>query len=357
MAPAQSRPKAVGRRSSGLPEPRDEDRQQRQHVDHHAHVEGLGAVEDGLVRSHVGQGVGPRRRRWSPQVRHGAVEGRRRPGPSRPRPMRAKALEPGVHRAGGQRAQRLADVRPGLGALRRRAAGSGRNTARSAERRLALRRRPGARGAGDLGGEAGASAELDGVLEPVVEEEPLEEVGDRALEAACAACASMACAALACFWISSMCGDDLPEREVAVLAVCCRLHEPEHVGVVDDEDGLGVGHLRAGRARRAATRPGPTVAVLVERKLCWLRIMSSELRATESIGLTRPPSSTGRRPKPSTSKPRTWPGARSMASAADQRQAAGEPGRVLRDLRRHVRPPAPLASRAASRFLDDLAQR
>src|SRR5690349_13957259 len=44
------------------------------------------------------------------------------------------------------------------------------------------------------------------------------------------------------------------------------------------------------------------------RKLCWLRIMRSEFRATESMGFTRPPSRTGRRPKASTSKPRTAPG-------------------------------------------------
>ncbi len=48
-------------------------------------------------------------------------------------------------------------------------------------------------------------------------------------------------------------------------------------------------------------------------KLCWPRIMSSELRASESIGLTRPRSRTGIRPNPSRSSPRTLPGGSNAA--------------------------------------------
>ena len=55
---------AEGRRPEQLrlPGPGGEDREQRQDVDGHAHVEGLGAVEGGLVVD-VGLGVGPGRRR------------------------------------------------------------------------------------------------------------------------------------------------------------------------------------------------------------------------------------------------------------------------------------------------------
>src|SRR5512136_2841954 len=76
------------------------------------------------------------------------------------------------------------------------------------------------------------------------------------------------------------------------------------------------------------------------RKLCWLRIMSKELRATESTGFTRPPSSAGRRENPSTSKPRTLPVGMSAAAAPARATPPTSQGtsresfmsRLLRDL-------------------------
>src|SRR5512146_231566 len=63
--------------------------------------------------------------------------------------------------------------------------------------------------------------------------------------------------------------------------------------------------------------------------VCLLRIIMSELRATESSGFNRPPSRTGRLPNASRSRPRTLPGGVSDTSAPSRASAPALHGTYL----------------------------
>ncbi|OIQ67037.1 hypothetical protein GALL_513880 [mine drainage metagenome] len=65
------------------------------------------------------------------------------------------------------------------------------------------------------------------------------------------------------------------------------------------------------------------------RNSCWLRMTRSEFRATESMGLTRPPSSTGRLANLPMAKPRTLPEGSMAVTTEARAKAAASQGNSL----------------------------
>ncbi len=324
-----------------LPGPGGEDREQRQDVDGHADVEGLGPVEGGLVVD-VGLGVGPGSEGDDLKILHRLVEGGGvldRVGPGDP----GHGLESGIHRAHGHSAERLARVGPGLGLLagQRR---DGPEVGQVRERGLALRRAR-SRGPGDLGGQTGRLLELDGVLEPVVEVEPLEEVGDRALvRRAQLRVDGLRRVGLALDLVDER--DDLPEGVVAILRPL-QLHDSQHVGVVDDEDGLEVGHLGPeehvedplARAHRPVLVAEALLPTDQEQRVAGRRVERLQPAALQHREAREPVDV----------EPANLPGGAKHEKGPDQRQATGDPGCVLAELALHVMPPAPTGPDARPR--------
>ena len=158
-APATRSPYAAGRSTSGPAEPGREQDEEREDVDHHARVEGLGAVEEDLVldlpdRREAG------RRRAGPlaERRHGAVEAGGilgGPGDAEAGPLAERRVA--LAERGG--AQRLAGAAPRVG--RRARAREQRPEGREPRERRVSLRGAGASGGRELDDEPGRPDELD----------------------------------------------------------------------------------------------------------------------------------------------------------------------------------------------------
>ncbi len=244
-------------------------------------------------------------------------------------PMRAQPSRTGIALARGQRPQRRARRQPGVGARARRAGGSGRNWAICSSMRASW--------AAPAGGaprraprRAGAPLELHGVL----------ELGGRARARSerfsTARWKAVALRRLDPLGRHGLLLDvvevrgDGRERVVAARAQRAGPAAPSTSGSSISKTGLGVGHLRPEEDVEQPARGGdatPSPSASPDRgSSAALRIMSRALRPTVSMGLTRPPSSTGRRPNASRSKPFTAPlAARGRTDDEDERHAPRRP--------------------------------
>ena len=220
-------------------QPGREEDEQREDVDHHARVEGLGAVEDHLVLDLTDR-LEPRRRRVrpGPEVGDGAVEAAgvlREPGEPDARP----AGERRVALAQRRGAERLAGGAPrlGRGALARQ---DRPEVGEPRERRVPLLGAGRVR-AGELDEEPGAPLDLDRVLQAEVEVDALREVHHRALEPGpLLRVHPLRRGRLLLDRLQV--GLEHGEREAALRGLR-QAEEPEDVGVVDLEDWLCVGEL------------------------------------------------------------------------------------------------------------------
>ncbi len=181
-APGDEEPEG-GRPEQVAPaQPRDEEHEQREHVEHHPRVEGLGPVEDHLVLDLADRlearrgGVGPRAKI---RARRALKAGRvlREPGEADPRPARRAAhpARPWRRRGAPRRSSATPPAAaPSAGRMGRKWASS----ASAAWRCWA----PGAPARGELDEQPRAPLDLDCVLEAEVQVHALRQVVDGALE-------------------------------------------------------------------------------------------------------------------------------------------------------------------------------
>src|SRR5438067_5708820 len=123
---------------------------------------------------------------------------------------------------------------------------------------------------------------------------------------------SISRAAAACCWILSRLASRSRKGKYRS-EVCRNPIRPSTSGSLMKKTGCT--SAISGRKRTSRSHSSAPTGLPCQVNACWLRMRSSELRATESRGLTRPPSSTGRRLNRSRSNPRVLAAGRSAVAA------------------------------------------
>src|SRR5438067_8398166 len=134
---------------------------------------------------------------------------------------------------------------------------------------------------------------------------------------------SISRAAAACCWILSRLASRSRKGKYRS-GVCRKPSRPSTSGSLMKKTGCT--SAIPGRKRTSRSHSSAPTVLPCQVKACWLRMRSSELRATESMGLTRPPSSTGTRPSRSRSNARVFAGGRSAVAASAMAMNAADQG-------------------------------